>query len=79
MTSITASFNMVEEMYYNIRKIESENQSKIAHSSCILYLVSMLLSARVLGQKWTPAQGLENPTLNYIHYIASKAVWGIFL
>ena len=52
---------------------------KIVYSSNILYLVSMLLSARVLGQKWTPAQGLENPTLNYIHYIASKAVWGIFL
>ena len=52
---------------------------KIVYSSYILYLVSMLLSARVLGQKWTPAQGLENPTLNYIHYIASKAVWGIFL
>lgn len=59
----------------NLEKIKI----KIVYSSNILYLVSMLLSARVLGQKWTPAQGLENPTLNYIHYIASKAVWGIFL
>ena len=59
----------------NLEKIKI----KIVYSSYILYLVSMLLSARVLGQKWTPAQGLENPTLNYIHYIASKAVWGIFL
>ena len=59
----------------NLEKIKI----KIVYSSYILYLVSMLVSARVLGQKWTPAQGLENPTLNYIHYIASKAVWGIFL
>ena len=63
----------------NEKKKIKKNKIKIVYSSYILYLVSMLLSARVLGQKWTPAQGLENPTLNYIHYIASKAVWGIFL
>ena len=74
--TVGQDFKINNEKKKNLEKFKS----KIVHSSCILYLVSMLLSARVLGQKWTPAQGLENPTLNYIHYITwSKAVWGIFL